>query len=388
MCGGFEARTAVAWGAALVAARRTRSGIKALEDGKTSSVIRVYHHRLQAAPGLIRVAGVETRARVVTRTPARPSAKRWWVLLIQLPTTPAYIRVKVSRRLQKLGAVAIKNSVYALPHTDQAREDFEWLLREVRADGGDGSLLEAQLVEGLTDAQVERLFVEARTADYRELAKELERVEAEAPRSAMSDAQRRELESRLARLRKHAEEIQAIEFVPTGKRKAIEERMRKIEQRVSERPQKTERKSAESYRGRTWVTRKGIKVDRIASAWLIRRFIDPEAKFRFVSPEGFKPKKDDLRFDMFEAEFTHEGDGCTFETLIARMKLKDRALRPLAEIIHDIDIKDGKFGRPEASGVALMIEAITSSSKSDLERLERGSKLFDDLHAALGRTRA
>ena len=139
------------------------------------------------------------------------------------------------------------------------------------------------------------------------------------------------------------------------------------------------------HRDRTWVTRTGIKVDRMASAWLIRKFIDPEARFKFVPAKGYHPADGELRFDMFDAEFTHQGDQCSFEVLIERFGLRDPGLRAIAEIVHDIDLKDGKYARPDADGVARVISAIAMSSKDDDERLARGSSLFEDLHKLYAR---
>ncbi len=139
--------------------------------------------------------------------------------------------------------------------------------------------------------------------------------------------------------------------------------------------------SREAYQGRTWVTRTGIKVDRMASAWLIRRFIDPEARFKFVPAKGYRPEEGELRFDMFEAEFTHEGDLCTFEVLVQRFGLADPALRAIAEIVHDIDVKDAKYGREEAPGIGQLVAGIAAAHASDEERLARGSALFEDLYS-------
>ena len=138
--------------------------------------------------------------------------------------------------------------------------------------------------------------------------------------------------------------------------------------------------AASDYSGRVWVTRKGIHVDRIASAWLIRRFIDNHARFKFVAAKGYRPEQHEVRFDMFDAEFTHEGDLCTFEVLIDRMNLKDRALTPIAEVIHDIDLKESKFARPETAGFGLIIAAICTAHREDTDRLDRGSALLDDLY--------
>ena len=136
-------------------------------------------------------------------------------------------------------------------------------------------------------------------------------------------------------------------------------------------------------RGHTWVTRRDVHIDRIASAWLIRRFIDPKARFKFTAAKGYQPKKSEVRFDMFEAEYTHEGDRCTFETLLQRAGLKDRALRAIGEIVHDIDCKDAKFGREEASGIAALVRGLARAYPNDADRLERGAAALDSLYASL-----
>lgn len=132
--------------------------------------------------------------------------------------------------------------------------------------------------------------------------------------------------------------------------------------------------------GRVWVTRRGVRVDRIASAWLIRRWIDADARFKFVAGTGYEPGNGEVRFDMFEAEFTHDGERCTFEVLAALAQPKDSALREIAEIVHDLDLKDAKFGRPETAGIANLINGIVAGSDDDEARLRRGAQLFDDLY--------
>lgn len=138
------------------------------------------------------------------------------------------------------------------------------------------------------------------------------------------------------------------------------------------------------HHGRTWVTRTGIKVDRMASAWLIRKFIDPEARFKFVPARDYRPEERELRFDMVEGEFTHEGELCTFEVLVRRFGLADPAVRAVAEIVHDLDLKDVRYGRAEAAGVGQAVAVITAAHPSDEARLERGAALFDELYAAQG----
>ena len=150
-----------------------------------------------------------------------------------------------------------------------------------------------------------------------------------------------------------------------------------MKQKATEQP-KTD--AIGGLRGKTWVTRQGVHIDRIASGWLIRRFVDPEARFKFVSGKGYRSQPNELRFDMFEAEFTHEGDKCTFEVLVYRAGLKDSALRAIAEIIHDVDLKDNKFGREEAAGIRTLIDGIAAATTSDPERIERGTAVFNHLY--------
>lgn len=309
----------------------------------------------------------------------------WLLLLHQLPPKPAYFRVKIWRRLQGIGAVAVKNSVYVLPANDEAREDFQWLLREIVDGGGEACICEARMIDGLTDAEVRALFDTVRDADYRELADELRAVKSGMTGMAPSSVeQRSELEGQVRRLRKRFAEITAIDFFGANGRETADGLLSALEARLSEpaisgqeAEVPTERRA--SLTGKVWVTRQGIHVDRMASAWLVRRFIDPAARFKFVPGKGYRPQAGEIRFDMFEAEFTHEGDRCTFEVLLSRAGIEDAALAQIGEIVHDIDIKDGKFGRPEAPGIAQLIVGIAMANNDDTARLERGAAVFDDL---------
>jgi hypothetical protein len=241
-----------------------------------------------------------------------PASGRWLLLIHQLPPKPDYLRVKFRRRLKALGAVGLKNTVYALPSTDEALEDLTWLVREIEGAGGSAMICRAEFLEGITDQEIAAKLAAERSP---------------------SDAPRADVQSPVVRP------------------------------------------------GSTWVTRAGVFVDRIASAWLIRRFIDPEAVFRFVTATRHVPRPDEIRFDMFEAEFTHVGEDCTFETLVRRFALVDPALRAIAEVVHDIDCKDERFGRAETAGIAAMLRGIVGAVPNDEGRLERGFVVFDDLHA-------
>lgn len=308
---------------------------------------------------------------------------RWLLLIHQIPPTPAYFRAKVGRRLQKLGAVAIKNSVYVLPANEQTREDLQWVAREIVNEGGEATLCTASFIEGLRDDQVEALFLAARDADYAQLAEEAREITRELPsRLARDDERRPQLEADLARLRKRAGEIAAIDFFAGSGRvnaetaiEALERRLRRNEKAPSDSPDL----GPADYRGRTWVTRKNVHVDRIASAWLIRRFIDPNARFKFVPGQGYEAADDELTFDMYEGTFTHVGDACTFETLVDRFGLTQAGLKAIAEIVHDIDVKDGKFARAEAPGIAAMIAGIATLHREDERRIDVGGGLLDAL---------
>ena len=244
-------------------------------------------------------------------------SKRQWLLFIhRLPPKPDYLRVKVARRLKKLGAVSIKKTVYALPMSDESREDFEWLRREVEAEGATAVIAEADFVAGISNAELSAMFGLGQ------------------PGTRGSN----------------------LKSAPPDRIKP----------------------------GSVWVTRADVHVDRIASAWMIRRFIDRRARLKFVPAKGYQARAGELRFDMYDAEYTHVGEDCTIQTLVQRFTPRDRALVAIGEIVHDIDCKDDRFNRPETAGTAAMIRAICESTNSDVKRIERGSILFDDLYSFFG----
>jgi hypothetical protein len=192
------------------------------------------------------------------------------------------------------------------------------------------------------------------------------------------------VQAQLKRLRRQFMQVVAIDFFGADGRERVEGLLSRMEERMSDETGTNATAGAgriSALRGRVWVTRQGVQVDRIASAWLIRRFIDPEARFKFVPAKGYQPEPGELRFDMFEAEFTHRGDHCTFEVLLDHAGLDDPGLRAIAEIVHDIDLKDGKFGREEAPGIRILISGIASATDDDNGRVERGMDVFDDLYS-------
>src|SRR5262252_7398692 len=274
--------------------------------------------------------------------PADAQPPRWILLIHSIPPRPGYLRVKIGRRLQKLGAVAVKNSVYAMPRTEGAREDLEWIAHEISSDGGEAQLCESRFIGGITDDAIEQQFRFARQRDYIEAAKLARRLvdtlsQAEKKTGKIPAKRHAQSDVALGRLRKRLEEVIAIDYFGAPGRAELENLLRAAEEQLRP-PRPADPKavpdvpSLKSTRGRTWVTRKGIHVDRICSAWLIRRFIDPDAKLKYVEAKGYTPASGELRFDMFDAEFTHEGDLCTFEVLLARWGHDDPALRQIADI--------------------------------------------------------
>jgi len=316
---------------------------------------------------------------------AVPVPALWLLLVHQLPAKPAYLRVKVWRRLQGLGAVTVKNSVYVLPAGEQAQEDLEWLLREIVDGGGEGLIWEARLINGLCDDEVRGLFNAARSQDYRTLVLEARDLAASLDHAA-GPPKDGDTRTKLARLRTNLERIGAVDFFGADGRETAEGFLSGLDEKLREddavqRPDEIEPSVPdECFQGRTWVTRHGVQVDRMASAWLIRRFIDHGAHFKFVSAKGYTPLEGELRFDMFDGEFSHQGDRCTFEVLTDLAGSNDAALTAMGEIVHDIDLKDSKFGRDEASGIARVLESIAAANREDKTRIERAAAVFDDLY--------
>jgi hypothetical protein len=316
--------------------------------------------------------------------------ERWLLMIHQLPARPAYLRVKIWRRLQALGAVAVKNAVYALPASEHSQEDFQWVLKEILDAGGEAMVCEARLLNGLSDADIRALFNAARDQDYGDISAEARALAGRLAETPATES-RAELRAQFARLKNRHLQTVGIDFFDANGRQSADGLIRGLEATLMEQmpePIASEPKSAfHDLIGRVWVTRIGVHVDRIGCAWLVRRFIDKNASFKFVPPKGYVPEPNELRFDMFDAEFTHEGDRCSFEVLMTRAGLDDPALTAIAEIVHDIDLKDEKFGREEAAGIKTLINGICADTRDDEERLVRGAAIFDSLYAVFSRRR-
>jgi hypothetical protein len=314
---------------------------------------------------------------------------RWYLLIHQLPPKPLYLRAKIRQRLERVGAIALKNSVYVLPRTDDGLEDLQWIAQEAATGGGEAWVCQADFTFGADNEELVDRFRRARTVDFEALASEIRTaLKAAGPRRRKSQLPE-DLTTRVARFKKRLEELAGIDFFDTPARHEAEMALRSLEERIG--PPRTSEPSVEARTardrlvGRTWVTRTGVQADRIASAWLIRRFIDPEARFRFVPAGAKEHDPEEIRFDMVGGNYTHEGDRCTFETLLARFGMTDPALSQIAKVVHDIDLKDGKYGRADAPGVQQLILGLVLAHPDDDARLERGLALYDDLYRSFSK---
>ncbi len=311
------------------------------------------------------------------------------LLLVGVPPSPSSLRVRVWRRLRSLGAVPLKRSAYLLPDTAERYEDFQWLAQEIERDGGEATLIRVQQIENVSPAEVLRLFHEPRDQDYKQLAGRCRKLLQELER-AKSDAARARIQGNVARLAKDHQRIRDIDFfdAPGGAE------VRRLEEAIAMRTRRPESPRREEsapldltkLRGRRWVTRPRPHIDRIASAWLIKRFIDPGATFIFAPPAEFP--QDAVAFDAPGVELTHQGEDCTFETLIKRARLRDRRLSRLAELVHEADLRDGKYPHDEARGIDLAIRALLAASADDHQVLAQGVALFEGLYATTSRKAA
>lgn len=306
---------------------------------------------------------------------------RWLILVHRIPPQPLYLRAKIRQRLAAAGAVAVKNAVYLLPQSADALEDLQWIAQEIVAGGGDAHLFEGDFVDGVAGEAAVAQFRQSRDDDYESLAADARAaIKAARGAAAVSD-----LAAAHARLSRRLDEIRRIDFFESAGRVASEKAVATIETRLKRDRHEESRmlKANPELRGKIWVTRPDVHIDRMASAWFIRRFIDPKARFRFDGARAAR-RDGEIRFDMVGGEFTHEADRCTLETLVRRIGLPDKGVRAIAEIVHDLDLKEAKFDRPETAGVRTMMEGLIGRFQNDHDRIERALAVFDDLHEALG----
>jgi hypothetical protein len=309
----------------------------------------------------------------------------WLVLMVSVPPHPSSVRVRVWRKLRAWGAVTLKKSVYILPFTADNLERCQWLSQEVQREGGEATLLKVDRIENMRPEDVVRRFQEARSQDYRDLAARYRVIAQGLERKTRRPSPARR-EEELARLGRDLDRVREIDFFDAAGYDEVKRLRETIEMRLHPPGPIAEaarsQVSLDTLKGRRWVTRPRPHVDRLGSAWLIKRFIDSQAEFLFARPEEFPP--DAIAFDTLGAEFGHQGEDCTFETFVKKCGLSDPRLSQLAEIVHEVDLRDQKFRREEARGVDLAIRGLLATLKDDHDVLSQGLTLFDGFYATLG----
>lgn len=315
-----------------------------------------------------------------------PVKRRWLLFVHRLPTSPSNLRVRTWRRLQQLGAIALKQAVYVLPDSPCGREDFEWLKTEIDGAGGEASVFAAASVDAWSDDALTEEFRRDRQASYAALAEELEEHVRGLERPRRSKPTSSPSTRALAAFRERLAALERIDFFGSAGRDRVVALIARLEDgpRGAAPVSGPAPKDRRQYHGRLWVTRPRPGVDRMSSAWLIRRFIDADARFAFV-PDLDAAPKESIPFDMFGVEFTHRDEHCTFETLCADFGLDDQALRHVAAIVHDLDLKDARFKATEAPSVGLLIDGLQLAHPDDTDLLSHGIVLFEALYRATER---
>jgi hypothetical protein len=308
----------------------------------------------------------------------------WLVLTYSLPTGPnSSPRVTLWRRLRRLGAVPLSGGGYLLPERDACREAFQWLAQEIRQAQGEALILHVSQVEGLSDAEAVQLFHAARSKEYGELEGQVAALEQQI---AADQVSRSTALDGLERLRRRFAELQHIDYFATPEGALLAARLAQLAAAL-EPPAQVQTVPAAAlaaYQGRRWVTRPRPHVDRLACAWLIRRFIDAAATITYSTAPG----PEAVTFDVEGGTFTHTGSRCTFETMLLAFGLADPALRTVAEIVHTIDLRDGQYAHPEIAGVEAVLDGWLQLDVTDAEREQWGAALFEGLFRSFAARRA
>jgi hypothetical protein len=301
----------------------------------------------------------------------------WHLLIHQLPARPLYFRARIRRLLAEAGAVPLKKAVYAIPRSSDSAERLTRIAAEIRAGGGDAFVCESTFQDERDSALLIEAGRKERAAKYARIEREARAIHQQA-RAAGDDARIR-LAKKAGRIRSQLERTRAVDHFETPARHDAGAAVDALERQLRSRG-RTAASPTSGLVGRTWVTRRGLHVDRLACAWVVRRFIDAGARFRFADPNDLRARPDEVTFDVPGGRFAHEEGRCSIETLVLRAGIDDAGVRRIAEIVHDIDIKDGRFNHPEKAGVELLVTGIAGNHDDDQERLERGLALFDDLY--------
>lgn len=320
----------------------------------------------------------------------REAKQEWLLIFYSAPSHPVSGRMKIWRKLVRYGAVQLKGAVYVLPATEEHQEFFQWLIGEVRALGGDGAFFRSSAIETMSDAEVRELFITRISEEYRGLDKAVAALEqkVQSIRKGTKLQDKSRLTGELAKAARDFEDIRKRDFFSSTTGDAVKKRLQQLQSGLrgldkagpGEGATISPRR-AEKYRNRVWITRKKPFVDRMASAWLIKRFIDPNATFKFIEERELTAGgPDTTAFDVRNAEFTHVGELCTFEVLVKAFGIRDRAVKQIAEIVHDLDVKDEKYNNAGTTGVEEILSGIRKTGRDDRDALERGMAVFEMLY--------
>jgi hypothetical protein len=317
----------------------------------------------------------------------------WLLIFYTVPSRPVSNRMRIWRRLSKIGAVQLKGAVYILPYNEGNYEFCQWVVSEVSSMGGEGTFVKIKTIETMKEAEIINLFNSQREMDYHNISKGLEDLgrKIESIRKGGGTKDARIFHEEHGRYEKEFKEIRKIDFFSSKAGSTLEKRLKELYGKIrgisgiapKEKGIAIVLKNIRDYRNRIWVTRKRPFVDRMASAWLIKRFIDKNAQIKFIDERDMKGlDKDLVTFDIQEGEFTHAADMCTFEVLLKSFNIKDRTLKKIAEIVHEIDIRDDRYKNPETIGIEDILTGIRKVTIDDQEALEKGMSLFEMLYAS------
>jgi len=311
------------------------------------------------------------------------TGREWLCLLFYLPAKRAHARVQAWRRLQRIGAVLVANSAYLLPASPEGREDLEWIKHEIVGGGGQAVVLVARAPDAATDDEVVATFRAARSRDFEALAADAAKLLRLAGRSSANRGSRRVVQG-VRRLRERFDEKAAIDFLDAPGRDEAATLIGKLDQLTGRKRHMDAARIAApktaAYHDKEWITRPRPGVDRMSSAWLIRRFIDPNARFLFGAPDSAPAA---VPFDTFEAEFGHHGANCTFETLCDRFAITDRAVRHIGRVVHDIDLKETKYEEAETATISRIVDGLRRAHSDDDALLRSGMDVFEALYQSL-----
>ncbi len=320
----------------------------------------------------------------------KTASQEWLLIFYSVPSHPVSNRMKIWRKLAKAGAVQLKGAVYVLPATEEHEEFFQWLIGEVKSMGGDGAFVRSAGIKTMSDDDIRRLFIAQADEEYHGLEKALDALDrkVQSIRQASKSGEAGRLAADAAKLMKEFEEIRKRDYFESSTGRVMKKRIQVLEAGLRDAGKKAPAEAisitarrVQDYQGKIWATRKNPFVDRMASAWLIKRFIDPKASFAFIDErEVASLDKSTVAFDVRGAAFTHIGDFCTFEVMVKSFGIKDKAVKRIAEIVHDLDVKDEKYNKPETAGVEDILAGIRKTARSDADGLERGMTAFEMLY--------